>query len=107
MGAESFRNKAVDVICQINKDGTMVPMKVRLVDEDGLIQTYMIKAYRDLSHKGNFQMPNGVIATSTIFPFECKITNFGREHTILLYYHANLHVWQFAVPEKPSGPSGS
>ncbi len=103
MGIESFRSKDVDVICQINKDGSMFPMKVRLVDEDGQNQTYMIKAYRDLSHKGNFQMPNGVIATSTIFPFECKISSFGRERIILLYYHATQHLWKMAIPEQTSG----
>ena len=107
MGTESFRNKAVDVICQINKDGTMFPIKIRLVDEDGLIQTYMIKAYRDLSHKGTFQLPSGIIATSTIFPFECKISNFGREHIILLYYHADLHQWRMVVPENHTGLYGA
>ena len=99
MGADAFRNMEVDVICQINKDGSMFPIKVRLMDEDGLIQTYMIKAYRDLSHKGAFELPNGVIATSTIFPFECKISNFGREHKILLYYHASQHLWRMVVPD--------
>ncbi len=30
----------VDVICQHNKDGSMIPMRVRLTDEDGAVQTY-------------------------------------------------------------------
>ena len=29
----------VDVICQHNKDGSMIPMRVRLTDEDGAVQT--------------------------------------------------------------------
>ena len=33
----------VDVICQHNKDGSMIPMRVRLTDEDGAVQTYTIK----------------------------------------------------------------
>ncbi|MBR1508952.1 MAG: hypothetical protein IJ619_13220 [Eubacterium sp.] len=31
----------VDVICQHNKDGSMIPMRVRLTDEDGAVQTYL------------------------------------------------------------------
>ena len=29
----------VDVICQHNKDGSMIPIRVRLTDEDGAVQT--------------------------------------------------------------------
>ena len=29
----------VDVICQQNRDGTMIPLRVRLTDEEGAIQT--------------------------------------------------------------------
>ena len=30
----------VDVICQHNMDVFMIPMRVRLTDEDGAVQTY-------------------------------------------------------------------
>ncbi len=43
----------VDVICQHNKDGSMIPMRVRLTDEVGAIQTYTIKNYEDLSHQAH------------------------------------------------------
>jgi hypothetical protein len=83
----------VDVVCQHNRDGSMIPLKVRLTDEDGQIQAYKIRSYKDLSHKGKFEMPDDVIATSGVFPFECKIVCFGSERTIRLLYFAYDHVW--------------
>ena len=87
-------NRPIDVICQINKDGTLFPIKVRLTDEDGMYQTYAIRSYRRLSAGKNYQMPNGILATATIFPFECKINCFGKERTLRLSYHSDLHLWR-------------
>ncbi|MCR5591516.1 MAG: hypothetical protein K6F73_08275 [Lachnospiraceae bacterium] len=91
-------DKAVDVICQHSRDGAIIPMKVRLTDEDGQVQAYKIRSYRDMSHKGRFQMPNGVVATSGVFPFECRISCFGNEKTITLVYFAYDHVWRISSP---------
>ena len=38
--------KSLDVICQFKKDGTIIPLKIRLQDEDGEYQSYMVKSYR-------------------------------------------------------------
>ena len=96
MGAISYDSKYIDMICEHRKDGTIVPIKFRVTDDDGLLQEYKVRSYRDLSHKGSFEMPNGVIATSNIFPFECKIDCFGREKILILYYNCNEHVWTLA-----------
>ena len=90
----------VDVICQHSKDGTMIPIKVRLTDEDEQIQEYRIKSYKDLSHKGTFTMPNGVIATAGVFPFECMIICFGNERTITLAYFAYDNIWKLLPPNR-------
>ena len=95
-------DRTVDVICQHSRDGTIIPIKVRLTDEDGQVQTYKIRSYKDLSHKGKFTMPNGVIATSGVFPFECRILCFGKEQIITLVYFAYDHVWKIA----PRGRAG-
>ena len=42
-----FRNKQVEVICQHTKESRIIPLRVRLEDEDGVLQTYNIKAYKD------------------------------------------------------------
>ena len=93
----NYDNKKIDMICEHKKDGTMIPIKFRITDDDGLLHEYKIRSYRDLSHKGTFKMPNGVVATSTIFPFECKIDCFGREKMLLLYYNSNENVWTLST----------
>ena len=89
-----FQNRAVDVICQHTREGNMIPIKIRIQDEEGEFQTYVVKGYKDLSHKGSFTMPNGIMATSTIFPFDCKIVVFGRERIVHLYYNSNDQIWR-------------
>jgi len=41
-----------DVICQHKTDGTIIPLKIRIADEDGEYQIFNIKSYKVLSdHK--------------------------------------------------------
>ena len=37
----------VDVICQHSRDGSLIPIRVRVVDEEGEFQSYTIKGYKD------------------------------------------------------------
>ena len=46
MSAHFVYQKSLDVICQFKKDGTIIPLKIRLQDEDGEYQSYMVKSYR-------------------------------------------------------------
>lgn len=91
-----IQNKAVDVICQHTREGNMIPLKVRIQDEEGEFQTFAVKGYKALSHKESYTMPNGVIATSTIFPFDCKISVFGNEKILHLYYNSNDQIWRMS-----------
>ena len=43
---DSGIGQSVDVICQHCRDGTIIPMRVRLKDEEGMLQSYTIKGYR-------------------------------------------------------------
>jgi hypothetical protein len=87
----------VDVICQHNKDGSMIPMRVRLTDEDGAVQTYTIKNYEDLSHQGTRTMPDGMYVTDRTFVYECQVQAFGRYRMIRLYYEPSGTVWKMTV----------
>ena len=90
--------QSVDVICQHSKDGTIIPIRVRLVDEDGSIQTYTIKNYKDVSHNGTRTMPDGVFISDKTFAYECQIVVFGRYKMIRLYYDPfNSQVWRMTV----------
>ncbi len=87
-------NKEIDVICQHTAEGKLIPLRIRLQDEDGVFQVYKVRGYKDQSHKGDYTMPNGVFATSAIFPFECKIAVFGREKIINIFYNSNDNIWR-------------
>lgn len=91
-------NKNIDMICQHKADGTIIPMKIRMLDEDGAYQEYKIRAYKDLSYKGKvFNMPDvGILQSSGIYPFECKIESFGRERVITLFYNSYEHTWKLS-----------
>ena len=95
MGAVVCENRNIDMICQICADGTIIPMKMRVVDDDGAHQEFKIKSYKNLTYKGNvFNLPDvGPVCTTGICPFECKIDVFGVEKTINLFYNVNYHIW--------------
>ncbi|WP_092873714.1 hypothetical protein [Acetitomaculum ruminis] len=84
---------AVDVICQHSKDGSLIPMRVRVKDTEGEYQIYNIKEYKDLSHQGTKLMPDGVFVTNNTFVYECKIIVFGVKKLIRLYYELNNTIW--------------
>lgn len=89
-------NKNIDMICQHKADGTIIPMKIRMIDDDGAYQEYKIKAYKDLTYRGSvFEMPDvGKVHSQGIYPFECKIEIFGHERVISLFYNSYEHTWK-------------
>ena len=48
MGAIQEKYTLADVICQHKTDGTIIPLKIRITDEDGEYQVYNIKSYKDV-----------------------------------------------------------
>ncbi|MBR1861543.1 MAG: hypothetical protein IJ796_06760 [Lachnospiraceae bacterium] len=89
--------KPVDVICQHSRDGSILPLKVRVLDDDGEFQTYMIKDYRDRSHMGTRELPDGVFVTDNTLVFECHVIVFGKQKMIRLYYNPSGTVWKMTV----------
>ncbi len=96
MGKVTDTNKNIDMICQHRADGTIVPIRMRMIDDDGAYQEYKIQAYKDLTYKGNvFEMPDaGKFQSAGIYPFECKIECFGNELTIKVIYNSYEHTWK-------------
>ena len=96
MGDIFEENKTIDVICQHTRDGRLIPLRIRLVDEDGENHVYSVKEYRDYSTHGSFQIPEGLMVTNTIFPYELKISTFGILRTIRVYYNCGSCTWSLA-----------
>ena len=94
---EEGRAKPIDVICQHSRDGTLIPLRIRVRDDEGEYQTYTVQGYRDLSHLGTRTMPDGVYVTDNTLVFECSILVFGRKKMIRLYYEPGGTVWKMTA----------
>ena len=99
-GYRSITYKTVDVICQHSRDGSIIPIRIRTVDEDGEMQSYTIKGYKDLSHQGTRSMPDGMYVTDKTLVYECNIAVFGRNRMIRLYYEPSGTVWKMTTMER-------
>lgn len=89
-----MQERIADVIVEHTKDGTIIPIKIRLRDEDGATQTYVVKGYKDLTHYGAVVLPSGINTSTHIWQFECKINVFDREKKIRLFYNMNDNIWK-------------
>ena len=90
--------KPIDVICQHSTDGSVIPMRVRVRDEDGGFQTLNVKGYRDYSHNPEYKLPNGYQLTTYDFCFECNIVVFGMRKKIILFYRPQSDsVWRVVM----------
>ena len=79
-----FQRQKIDVICQHTKEGEIIPMRIRLNDEDGMVQTYKIYSYRNMTGS-DYRM--------NIWIFECKILVLNTLKLIKLYYHGGDRIW--------------
>lgn len=95
MGMPEHSTHLADVICQHRTDGTIIPMKIRTMDEDGEYQTFTVRSYKDMSHCGSsVPAPDGVVITNHTWTFQCKILVFGAEKLIRLFYNAYENSWK-------------
>ena len=86
--------KNIDVVVAFaNKQ--IIPLKIRLKDEDGMYQTFAVRAYRDLSTRGCYTLGNGVAVNGIdIISFEIKIQVFNQLKTMKISYHKRENVWR-------------
>ena len=96
MGVIQEKYTLADVICQHKTDGSIIPLKIRITDEDGEYQVYNIKSYKDVSNRTAYTMPNGtsVAPANHLWKFECKICAFNTLKQIQLFYNANENSWK-------------
>ena len=92
----------IDVICQFKKDGTIIPIKMRLQDENGETQSYVIQGYIEYPPGSNYTIPGGFSATNTIHVFKCKILCFGTEKILYIYYNSSNSTWSLISETRDS-----
>lgn len=73
-------NTKIDFICQHTMDGKIIPLRIRLRDEDGELQEYTIKGYRETSEFRNIR-------------FECKIMVNGYMKLVNIF-SSDGRVWE-------------
>ena len=94
MGRIIEQENKVDVICQHSRDGTIIPMKLRVADEDGEFQTYLIRSYKDITNYGEVDNHKVATAINHMWTFDCNILVFGRERRIRLLYNSFENLWR-------------
>ena len=88
----------IDVICQIKSDGTVIPLKFRLRNEDGIYETYTISSYKPLPKKGAYTTNDGLYVCNQTDVFECRVHLMGLERTVRLYYNSKTdNTWKLAI----------
>lgn len=83
----------VDVICQHTAGGDVIPLKIRIQDEDGAFQVYRVRSYRDVTDMSRPGKEGEILARNHMWCFECKISVFRRERRIKLRYNAYENLW--------------
>lgn len=68
----------IDLICQHTMVGNIIPIRMRLRDEDGELQEYTIKGYRDTSEFGLTSFECKIVVRDTMmlvntFSSDCKV----------------------------------
>lgn len=57
-----YQDKSVDFICQHCADGSIIPLKFRIKDEDGELRDFKITGYKDVSDMVMTKFECGFIA---------------------------------------------
>ena len=75
-----YKENRIDLICQHTVEGKIIPLKIRLRDEDGELQEFTVRGYREVSE---FSMLN----------FECVIVVKDTKRSIKIFSPDGL-IWR-------------
>ena len=88
----------VDVICKHKADGSIIPMRMRFMNEDGEYTVFTIKGYRESEKKGTHTTEDGIYVGDSTFIFECLIIVMGTKRIVRLYYDPRTNAkWRLAI----------
>nr|WP_297704043.1 hypothetical protein [uncultured Butyrivibrio sp.] len=87
----------VDVICEHKSDGSVIPMRFRIMNEDGVYEAYTIKGYRELYRKDCYTTPDGLTVCSKDKVFECRVLILDMYRTVRLYFNTDRCAWRIAI----------
>lgn len=82
MGAIKEDIQYIEVISKFTVDGTVIPIKLKVQDEDGEYQSFMIKGYRT------------IICNPSHKCYDCKIEVFNQERIVRIFYNGPEFKWR-------------
>ncbi len=83
----------VDVIAEFKHDGSIIPMRLRIMNEDGEYEAFTIKAYKEVQNNGTHTTEDGIFICSDDIVFHCKIVTQNTEKVVRLYFHPKNNSW--------------
>ena len=84
----------VDVIAEFKSDGTIIPMRFRILNENGEYQQFTIKAVKQADKKGAYTTEDGLYVSNADLVFQCKIITLDTERFVRLYFHPHTCSWR-------------
>ena len=91
-GGDHDTQKPVDVICQHCADGSIIPIKIRVQDDEQVYNVYNIKSYTAIT-SDKIMLPSEVMITTDLMRYDCKIEVFGIQKRIVLHYSKSRVKW--------------
>ncbi len=91
----------VDAIVLYTKEGEVIPLKIRLTDENGERREFVIKKYRSVGGRGTQTLPDGMYIAGDTLAFECYIQVAEQMRMIRLYHSPGIgNPWIMTEEEK-------
>lgn len=82
MGAITEEVQFIEVISKCTADGSLIPLKIKVKDEDGEFQSFMVKGYRS------------IVCNVSHRCFDCKIEVFDQERVVRIFYNSTEYKWR-------------
>ncbi|MCR5415832.1 MAG: hypothetical protein K6E79_03420 [Pseudobutyrivibrio sp.] len=75
-----------DVICEHKTDSSIIPIRFRIVNNQGENQIFNVKKYRQAPKLGTYKTKDGVFVSNQTEVFECQVEILGIKKMVRLYY---------------------
>ena len=86
-----------DVICEIKSDGDVIPMRFRILNDEGIYEDYTIRGYRRALRKDAYTTQDGLTVCNKDKVFECRIISDGNYRTVRLYFNKDNLKWRIGI----------
>ena len=83
----------LEVICAMDSNHNVTPIRFRFENEDGLKEVHKIKSFSYSVAEQTKTMPDGVYVKAGTYIFECNIETIAGIKQIVLYYLLDKSEW--------------